>query len=256
MQGWVESQSDRSHPSPPQTPQGVGGDYFHLFTAKRIRAVSRSNSSMRVCPPGFHTRSRHPTLRQHARLRGPVDHGVGALSFLHLEAGSSRGGAWRSKVTRRCRCGCYIWPIPRPTAPTRSSASLPPASSPPSNGLASIAIPAGRRQLGRVCRWRLSAAGPPRLCIACYRRRISAATPVFIGRDGWAPTATGAPTKWRCATSWRKWRSRALLFRRDATSHGSSIDDVDGEKEEGDVEIYCWKRSLKQHTNSNKQYIF
>jgi hypothetical protein len=77
---------------------------------------------------------------------------------------------------------------PAATAPTqghRLSASSPCASSPPSNGLASIAIPVGPTAIGSSMPL-MSLARPvlPVCCVVGCHRRISAATPVFLGRDG------------------------------------------------------------------------
>jgi len=62
--------------------------------------------------------------------------------------------------------------------------------------------------------------------------RISAAIPVFIGRDGSHRDVKrdGGPDKMALRNFVAQVRQQGAAFRRDATSHRSVVDDVGGEE--------------------------
>ena len=79
----------------------------------------------------------------------------------------------------------------------------------------------------------LGAAGAARLCVVGCLHRISAATPVFIGRD--SSHRDGGPHKMALRNFVEQAREQGGVLRREATSKREGTSDVDAEKEEGEV---------------------
>ena len=79
----------------------------------------------------------------------------------------------------------------------------------------------------------LGAAGAARLCVVGCLHRISAATPVFLGRDG--AHRDGGPHKMALRNFVEQAREQGGVLRREATSKREGTSDVDAEKEEGEV---------------------
>ena len=76
----------------------------------------------------------------------------------------------------------------------------------------------------------LGAAGATRLCVVGCLHRISAATPVFLGRDD--SHRDGGPHKMVLRNFAEQAREQGGVFRRDATSQREGTGDVE---EEGEV---------------------
>ena len=79
----------------------------------------------------------------------------------------------------------------------------------------------------------LGAAGATRLCVVGRLHRVSAATPVFIGRDG--SHSNGGPHKMSLRNFEEQAREQGGVFRRDATNQSGGTSDMDAQKEEGEV---------------------
>ena len=79
----------------------------------------------------------------------------------------------------------------------------------------------------------LGDAGATRLCVVGCLHLISAATPVFIGRDG--SHRDGGPNKMSLRNFEEQAREQGGVFRRDATNQRGGTSDMDAQKEEGEV---------------------
>jgi hypothetical protein len=79
----------------------------------------------------------------------------------------------------------------------------------------------------------LGAPGAARLCVVGCLHRISAATPVFLGRDG--SHRDGGPHKMALRNFAEQAREQGGVLRLDATSQRVRTGDADAEKEEGEV---------------------
>jgi len=82
----------------------------------------------------------------------------------------------------------------------------------------------------------LSAAGASRLCVVGCLRRISAATPVFLGRDG--SHRDGGPHKMALRNFLAQVRQQGAVFRLDTTSQRSGTLGVRGRRRRGCCEFF------------------